>query len=65
VLEALSNMEKAEEEMYAWMSGYKPPVNLPGDEAQRYLMVQKQKIEQNHRAIREATAAGEKLLKQE
>jgi hypothetical protein len=65
IVEAVANIEKTEEEMYAWMAGYERTTDPSGPDGERYFMVQKQKIEQNHRAIREATAAGEKLLKQE
>lgn len=62
--QVLGQMKKAEEDMYAWMQQYTPPVELPEEAAKRYLESQKQKIEQNQRDLKTALEAGEHLLKQ-
>ena len=61
---ALTAIEKADEDMTAWMSAYEDPKGVPPAEAIRYLQEQKQKIEKNRDDIRAALAAGKKLLPQ-
>jgi len=58
----LKGMNKAEEDMMAWMAGYKAPEGKPAAEALAYLEDQKSKITQNKVDILAAIAAGKKLL---
>ena len=62
---ALAAIEKADDEMTAWMSSYEDPEGATPAEAIRYLQEQKQKMEKNRDDIRAALAAGKKLLPQE
>lgn len=53
---AVSNLERAEEEMMNWMKNYKDPgENMPKEEAVKYLQEQKTAIEKNLNSIRTAT----------
>lgn len=58
----LADMDKAEEGMMGWMSGYKEPVGQPEAEALKYLQEQKDKITKNQADIRAALAAGQQLM---
>ncbi len=60
----LTTIGEAENEMMAWMAGYKAPSDKSAAEAITYLQAQKKLIEQNHIAIKAATEAGKKLLTQ-
>lgn len=58
----LSAIDKADDDMTAWMSAYEDPEGMPPAEAIHYLQEQKQKMEKNRDDIRAALAAGKKLL---
>lgn len=58
---ALNAMRSAEEDMYTWMREYRAPDKLPAKEAEQYLTDQKQKIEQNQKAMQGALELGKKL----
>lgn len=60
----LATIEKADDEMTAWMSAYEDPKDMSSAEAIHYLQEQKQKIEKNRNDIRLALEAGKKLLPQ-
>ena len=60
--QALTDIEKAEEDMMGWMAAYKAPAGQPEADALKYLQEQKDKIAKNQADIRAATAAGKKLL---
>lgn len=62
---SLAAIEKADNDMTAWMSTYEDPEGVPPAEAIRYLQEQKQKMEKNRDDIRAALEAGKKLLPQE
>ena len=62
---ALAAIEKADDDMSAWMSAYEDPKDMSPADAVRYLQDQKQKIEKNRDDIRAALEAGKKLLPQE
>ncbi|MBX2892276.1 MAG: hypothetical protein KF734_15215 [Saprospiraceae bacterium] len=57
-------IEKADDDMTAWMSAYRDPKGKPPAEAIQYLQEQKSKIEKNRDDIRAALTAGEALLAQ-
>ena len=59
---ALTAIEKADDDMTAWMSAYEEPKDAKPEEAIRYLQEQKQKMEKNRDDIRAALTAGKKLL---
>lgn len=59
---ALATIEKADNDMTAWMSAYEESKDVPAAEAIRYLQEQKQKMEKNRDDIRAALVAGKKLL---
>lgn len=59
---ALAAIEKADDDMTAWMSAYEDPKDAKPEEAIRYLEEQKLKMEKNRDDIRSALAAGKKLL---
>lgn len=59
---ALAAIEKADDDMTAWMSAYEDPKDAKPEEAIRYLQEQKQKMEKNRDDIRAALTAGKKLL---
>ncbi|MBV6442651.1 MAG: hypothetical protein DYG98_05495 [Haliscomenobacteraceae bacterium CHB4] len=59
---ALAAIEKADDDMTAWMSAYEDPKGMQSAEAIRYLEEQKQKITKNRDDIRAALEAGQKLL---
>lgn len=61
---ALAAIEKADDDMTAWMSAYEDPKDMPPAEAIRYLQEQKQKMEKNRDDIRAALETGKKLLPQ-
>jgi hypothetical protein len=61
---ALTAIEKADDDMTAWMSAYKEPEGVPPAEAMRYWQEQKQKMEKIRDDIRAALATGKKLLPQ-
>jgi|GEM_PF-2397584 len=60
--QVLTDMDKAEEGMIAWMADYKEPVGPSEAEALKYLQEQKDKITKNQAVIRAALAAGQKLM---
>lgn len=60
--EVLTNMEKAEAAMMAWMTQYESPKDKPEAEALAYLKDQKAKITKNRDDIHAALEAGKKLL---
>lgn len=60
----LAAIEKADDDMTAWMSAYEDPTDMSSAEATRYLQEQKQKMEKNRDDIRAALEAGKKLLPQ-
>ncbi len=60
----LGNIGNAENDMMAWMAGYKAPTDISSAEAIRYLQAQKNLIEKNHAEIKDATMAAKKLLQQ-
>lgn len=63
-MDAVAQMEKAENGMMDWMTNYREPApNTMPEQAIRYLREQKSKIEQNRKDIDDALAAGQKLLK--
>jgi hypothetical protein len=57
-------IEKADDDMSAWMSAYRDPKGVPAADAILYLQDQKSKIEKNRDDIRSALKAGEELLAQ-
>ncbi|GAB4500244.1 MAG: hypothetical protein OHK0019_38370 [Saprospiraceae bacterium] len=61
----LAAIEKADDDMTAWMRDYEDPKDMSSAEAIHYLQEQKQKIEKNRDDIRAALEAGKKLLPQE
>lgn len=61
----LAAIEKADDDMTAWMTAYEDPKGMQPAEAIRYLEEQKQKITKNRDDIRAALEAGKKLLPQE
>lgn len=60
----LAAIEKADDDMTAWMSAYEDPKGMSSAEAISYLQDQKQKMEKNRDDIRAALEAGKKLLPQ-
>ena len=62
---ALAAIEKADDDMTAWMGAYEDPEGQEPAAAIQYLQAEKQKMEKNHADIRAATEAGRKLLPEE
>lgn len=62
VAQALTAIEKADEDMMGWMQQYSAPTDKSVPEATAYLNDQKQKIEQNYSDIKAAIAQGKQLL---
>ena len=63
ILDVLTNMKKAEEDMYAWMTNYKAPTaEAAHQEARSYLEGQKVLIEQNRSDIKAAVMAGQAMI---
>ncbi len=60
----LAAIEKADDDMTAWMGSYEDPKGQEPAAAIQYLQEQKQKMEKNRDDIRAAIAAGKKLLPQ-
>ena len=64
IMDALENMEKAEEGMMAWMTGYKEPgAEMPKEQALQYFQEQKALIEKNQKEIHEAYETAKNLIK--
>ena len=61
---ALAAIEKADDDMTAWMGSYEDPEGQEPAAAMQYLQEQKQKMEKNRADIRAALEAGKKLLPQ-
>lgn len=61
ILDVLSAMNRAEEDMMTWMRQYKAPDEQSVEQALLYLREQKQKIEQNRQDIRKALEAGKNM----
>jgi hypothetical protein len=62
---ALAAIEKADDDMTAWMGAYEDPEGQEPAAAIQYLQAEKQNMEKNHADIRAATEAGRKLLPEE
>ena len=60
--DVLTTIGNAENNMMAWMAGYKAPTDKPAAEALKYLAEQKALIEKNQAEIKATTEAGKKLL---
>jgi hypothetical protein len=63
LLTVIEQMEKAENDMMAWMAEYKAPDSLSTTEALKYLQDQYQKMQQNQADIKAAMHAAKSLAK--
>lgn len=61
ILETITVMRKAEDDMMAWMAQYKAVEQVPEKEALQYMTKQKNDIEKNRNDIKDALQRGKAL----